>query len=98
VKIPVTAHHLIRSEAFIFLLQGGRSCKKTGARLHVFHLSTKEMSLFTNKIPWKENYCRSLYSSFMVYQWMIMQLRIFKWNPAVKTANDRKTVGSIARW
>jgi dihydroorotase len=26
--------------------------KKTGARLHIFHLSTaKEMDLFTNKIP-----------------------------------------------
>jgi dihydroorotase len=40
----------------IFLLQR-RSLlpKKTGARLHVFHLSTtKEMSLFTNKIPLEE--------------------------------------------
>jgi dihydroorotase len=44
--------------------------KKTGARLHIFHLSTaKEMDLFTNKIPLEQKKnCRSLYTPFMVYQ------------------------------
>ncbi|HAT75774.1 MAG TPA: dihydroorotase, partial [Flavobacterium sp.] len=50
--IPVTAHHLIRSEEACYLSSSKAIAlaKKTGARLHVFHLSTaKEMDLFTNK-------------------------------------------------
>jgi dihydroorotase len=39
---------------FVFF-QSNSIGKKTGARLHVFHLSTaKEMELFTNKIPLEE--------------------------------------------
>jgi dihydroorotase len=55
--IPVTAHHLIRSEEACYLSSSKAIAlaKKTGARLHVFHLSTaKEMELFSNKIPLEE--------------------------------------------
>jgi dihydroorotase len=52
--IPVSAHPLIRSAeaCYISSSKAIALAKKTGARLHVFHLSTaKEMELFTNKIP-----------------------------------------------
>jgi dihydroorotase len=52
--IPMKFHHLIRSEeaCYISSSKAIELAKKTGARLHVFHLSTaKEMKLFTNKIP-----------------------------------------------
>ena len=55
--IPVSAHHLIRSEEACYLSSSKAIAlaKKTGARLHIFHLSTaKEMDLFTNKIPLEE--------------------------------------------
>jgi dihydroorotase len=40
--IPVTAHHLIRSEEACYLSSSKAIAlaKKTGARLHVFHVST----------------------------------------------------------
>jgi hypothetical protein len=41
--------------------------KKTGARLHIFHLSTVDVDK-QKPIGTKENYCRSLYTPFMVYQ------------------------------
>jgi dihydroorotase len=53
-EVPVTAHHLIRSTEACYLSSSKAIAlaKKTGARLHIFHLSTaKEMDLFTNKIP-----------------------------------------------
>ena len=53
-EVPVTAHHLIRSEEACYLSSSKAIAlaKKTGARLHIFHLSTaREMELFTNKIP-----------------------------------------------
>jgi dihydroorotase len=58
--IPVTAHILSDlKKLVIFLLQRRSLLPKKQARVACFHLSTaKEMSLFTNKIPWKkENYC-----------------------------------------
>jgi dihydroorotase len=51
--VPVTVHHLIRSEeaCYISSSKAVALAKKTGARLHIFHLSTAKMDLFTNKIP-----------------------------------------------
>ena len=52
--IPMEYHALIRSEEACYLSSSKAIAlaKKTGARLHVFHLSTaKETALFDNKIP-----------------------------------------------
>src|SRR5690606_24493895 len=52
--IPMDCHHLIRSEEACYLSSSRAIAlaKKTGARLHVFHLSTaKETELFDNKLP-----------------------------------------------
>ena len=93
--IPVKFHHLIRSEEACYLSSSNaiELAKKTGARLHVFHLSTaKEMELFTNKIPLEEKQITAevcihhLWFTDEDYQ---TKGNFIKWNPAVKTANDR---------
>ena len=93
--IPVECHPLIRSEEACYLSssQAIALAKKTGARLHVFHLSTaKEMELFTNKIPLEEKQITAevcvhhLWFSDEDYK---TKGNFIKWNPAVKTAQDR---------
>ena len=54
--IPIQYHPIIRSEEACYLSSSKAIAlaKKTGARLHVFHLSTaKETALFDNSIPLK---------------------------------------------
>jgi dihydroorotase len=96
--IPVTAHHLIRSEEACYLSSSRAIAlaKKTGARLHVFHLSTaKEMELFTNKIPLEDKKITAevcvhhLWFSNEDYE---TKGNLIKWNPAVKTTDDRKAL------
>lgn len=93
--IPVTKHHLIRSEeaCYISSSKAIELAKKTGARLHVFHLSTaKEMDLFTNKVPLEE---KKITAEVCVHHlWFTdedykTKGNFIKWNPAVKTATDR---------
>ena len=53
-NIPIEKHHKIRSENACYLSSSKaiEIAKKTGARLHVFHLSTaKETHLFSNNKP-----------------------------------------------
>ena len=96
--IPVTLHHLIRSEeaCYISSSKAIALAKKTGARLHVFHLSTaKEMELFTNKIPLEEKKITAevcihhLWFSNEDYE---SKGNLIKWNPAVKTPQDREAL------
>ena len=96
--IPVQFHHLIRSAEACYLSSSKAIAlaKKTGARLHVFHLSTaKEMDLFTNKIPLEE---KKITAEVCVHHlWFTNEDydtkgNLIKWNPAVKTANDRKVL------
>ncbi|WP_426483707.1 dihydroorotase [Flavobacterium sp. 2] len=93
--IPVTAHHLIRSTeaCYISSSKAVALAKKTGARLHIFHLSTaKEMELFTNKIPLED---KKITAEVCVHHlWFTdedykTKGNYIKWNPAVKTAEDR---------
>lgn len=93
--IPPSAHPLIRSEEACWLSSSKAVAlaQKTGARLHVFHLSTaKEMSLFTNKIPLEKKQITAevcihhLWFSDQDYE---SKGNFIKWNPAVKTASDR---------
>lgn len=93
--IPVTAHHLIRSEEACYLSSSKaiELAKKTGARLHVFHLSTaKEMELFTNKIPLEEKQITAevcIHHLWFTNDDYATKGNFIKWNPAVKTATDR---------
>jgi dihydroorotase len=96
--VPVTAHHLIRSAeaCYISSSKAVALAKKTGARLHIFHLSTaKEMELFTNKIPLED---KKITAEVCVHHlWFTdedykTKGNFIKWNPAVKTATDRKAL------
>jgi dihydroorotase len=93
--IPVNKHHLIRSEEACYLSSSKAVdlAKKTGARLHVFHLSTgKEMDLFRNDIPLKE---KKITSEVCIHHLWFSEEdyntkgTLIKWNPAVKTVADR---------
>lgn len=93
--IPVEYHHLIRSEEACYLSSSKAIAlaKKTGARLHVFHLSTaKEMELFTNKIPLEE---KQITAEVCIHHLWFTDAdykskgNLIKWNPAVKTEADR---------
>lgn len=93
--IPVEYHHLIRSEEACYLSSSKaiELAQKTGARLHVFHLSTaKEMALFTNKIPLEE---KQITAEVCIHHLWFTDAdyktkgNLIKWNPAVKTAADR---------
>ncbi len=93
--IPIECHPLIRSEEACYLSSSRAIAlaKKTGARLHVFHLSTgKETDLFTNDIPLEEKKITAevcihhLWFSDSDYK---EKGSLIKWNPAVKTAQDR---------
>ncbi len=96
--IPVTAHHLIRSEEACYLSSSKaiELAKKTGARLHVFHLSTaKEMELFTNKIPLEEKLITAevcIHHLWFSNDDYATKGNFIKWNPAVKTATDREVL------
>ncbi|QBZ97398.1 dihydroorotase [Flavobacterium sangjuense] len=93
--IPIEFHHQIRSAeaCYISSSKAIELAKKTGARLHIFHLSTaKEMELFTNKIPLEEKQITAevcvhhLWFSDEDYK---TKGNFIKWNPAIKTADDR---------
>lgn len=96
--IPMQYHPLIRSAeaCYISSSKAIELAKKTGARLHVFHLSTaKEMELFTNKIPLEQKQITAevcvhhLWFSDEDYD---TKGSLIKWNPAVKTKEDREAL------
>jgi dihydroorotase len=93
--VPVTAHHLIRSEEACYLSSSKAVAlaQKTGARLHIFHLSTaKEMELFTNKIPLQDKKITAevcIHHLWFTNEDYATKGNFIKWNPAVKTAHDR---------
>jgi dihydroorotase len=93
--IPIEMHPEIRSEeaCYISSSRAIALAKKTGARLHVFHLSTeKETHLFSNKLPLAEKKITAevcvhhLYFTDKDYKAKGTQI---KWNPAVKTQKDK---------
>ncbi|MBT8266240.1 MAG: dihydroorotase [Bacteroidia bacterium] len=93
--IPIKYHPIIRSEDACYLSSSKAIAlaKKTGARLHVFHLSTgKETKLLSNKVPLKDKQITAevcvhhLWFSDEDYK---EKGTLIKWNPAVKTAADR---------
>ncbi|MFS4484298.1 dihydroorotase [Hyunsoonleella sp. 2307UL5-6] len=93
--IPLEKHPIIRSQEACYLSSSTaiKLAKETGARLHVFHLSTGiETNLFTNTIPLKDKKITAevcihhLWFSDEDYKKKGTHI---KWNPAVKTADDR---------
>lgn len=93
--IPIKCHPEIRSEeaCYISSSKAIQLAKKTGARLHVFHLSTaKETALFSNKKALKDKKITAevcihhLWFSDQDYE---KKGTLIKWNPAVKSVEDR---------
>lgn len=95
-NIPIKYHPIIRSEEACYLSSSNAIAlaKKTGARLHVFHLSTgKETDLFTNDVPLKD---KKITSEVCIHHLWFSDAdygekgTLIKWNPAVKTQTDRE--------
>ncbi|MDG2172242.1 MAG: dihydroorotase, partial [Flavobacteriaceae bacterium] len=94
-KIPIKFHSKIRNEdaCYISSSMAIDLAKKTGARLHVFHISTKkETNLFTNTINLKDKKITSEvcihHLTFTDDDYEKYGSRI-KWNPSIKTSNDQ---------
>lgn len=96
--IPVKFHPEIRSAEACYksTVKIIDLAKKTGARLHVFHLSTaKELELFTNKIPLEEKKITAevcIHHLWFSDEDYATKGNFIKWNPAVKSSEDRKAL------
>src|SRR5690606_10277622 len=93
--IPMEYHPLTRSEEACYLSSSRAIAlaKKTGARLHVFHLSTaKETELFDNKLPLEKKKITAevcIHNLWFTDKDYKEKGTFIKWNPAVKTEKDR---------
>ena len=96
--IPVKFHPEIRSVEACYksTVKIIALAKRTGARLHVFHISTaKELDLFTNKIPLEEKQITAevcIHHLWFSDEDYATKGNLIKWNPAVKSADDRKAL------
>ncbi|MDT0685178.1 dihydroorotase [Autumnicola psychrophila] len=96
--IPIELHPKIRSAEACYKSSSRAVAlaKKTGARLHVFHVSTaKEISLFSNKKPLKD---KKITAEVCIHHlWFndsdyAKKGTFIKWNPAVKTEKDQQAL------
>ena len=93
--IPIEKHPIIRSHEACYLSSSKAIAlaKETGARLHVFHLSTaKETELFDNSIPLAEKKITAevcIHHLWFTAEDYSEKGTHIKWNPAVKNAEDR---------
>ena len=96
--IPIAKHPIIRSHeaCYISSSKAIALAKETGARLHVFHLSTAiETELFDNTIPLKD---KKITAEVCVHHlWFSAddyaeKGTLIKWNPAVKNEADRSAL------
>lgn len=96
--IPIELHPVIRSEeaCYISSSKAVALAKKTGARLHVFHVSTaKELKLFEGKKNLKD---KKITAEVCIHHlWFndsdyLKKGTLIKWNPAVKTKKDQEAL------
>lgn len=96
--IPIEMHPKIRSEEACFLSSSKAVAlaRKTGARLHVFHLSTaKELELFDAKKALKD---KKITAEVCIHHLWFNDSdysekgTFIKWNPAVKTKQDQEAL------
>lgn len=96
--IPVKFHPEIRSVEACYksTVKVIDLAKRTGARLHVFHISTaKELDLFSNKIPLEEKQITAevcIHHLWFSDEDYATKGNFIKWNPAVKAASDREAL------
>jgi len=96
--IPVALHPQIRNAeaCFISSSKAVALAKKTGARLHVFHLSSaQEMDLFRNDIPLAE---KKITAEVCIHHLWFNDSdyadkgTLIKWNPAIKSERHQKAL------
>ncbi len=94
-NVPIEAHPLIRSDKACYKSSklAVSLAKIHNTRLHVLHLSTaKEMELFDNSVPLEK---KRITSEVCIHHLWFNSTdynkygTLIKWNPAVKTQNDR---------
>ena len=96
--IPIELHPKIRSEeaCYISSSKAVALAKKTGARLHVFHISTaKELKLFESRKPLKDKMITAevcIHHLWFNDQDYNRKGTFIKWNPAVKTQKDQEAL------
>lgn len=96
--IPIEKHPVIRSHDACYRSSSRAIAlaKETGARLHVFHLSTaKETDLFDNSIPLAEKKITAevcTHHLWFTSEDYAEKGTFIKWNPAVKNADDREAL------
>src|SRR6056297_621123 len=101
-QIPFSMHPEIRSAEACYLSSSKavELANKTGARLHILHLSTaKEMSLFAaghgcNKKITAEGCVHHLWFDDSSYE---EKGSLIKWNPAIKSFDDREALREAVR-
>ncbi len=96
--IPVKFHPKIRSAEACYdaSSRAVALAKKHGTRLHILHISTaKELELFDNRIPLEE---KKITAEACIHHLWFSEAdyeekgNFIKWNPAVKTAQDREAI------
>ena len=96
--IPIEKHPEIRSHEACYLSSSRAIAlaKETGARLHIFHLSTaQETNLFDNSLPLAEKKITAEVCTH--HLWFTSEDykekgTFIKWNPAVKNKEDREAL------
>ena len=97
-NVPIIEHPKIRSHDACFKSSSlaVSLAKKYSSRLHVLHISTsKELGLFTNKVPLSE---KKITSEVCIHHLTFTdddykeKGAFIKWNPAVKTADDQSAL------
>ncbi|GEM65545.1 dihydroorotase [Sphingobacterium faecium NBRC 15299] len=96
--LTIDMHPLIRSAeaCYISSSKAVELAKKNNTRLHILHISTaKEIALFRNDIPLAEKLITT--EACIHHMWFsdadyAAKGNFIKWNPAVKTANDRDEI------
>ncbi|MEQ8714374.1 MAG: dihydroorotase [Cyclobacteriaceae bacterium] len=96
--VPIEAHPLVRSAEACYKSSSMavELAKQFDAQLHILHISTaKEISLFDNSIPLAKK--RITAEACIHHMWFddsdyAEKGTLIKWNPAVKTAQDREAV------
>lgn len=94
--IPIKFHPAIRSHKACFLSsqKAINLGKKTNAKIHIFHISTAdEIEFFDNSIPLKDKKITSevcIHHLWFDDTFYKEKGNLIKWNPAIKTKNDRE--------
>ena len=96
--VPITCHPEIRSEEACYRSssKAAELASKYNTRLHILHISTaKELSLFSNDKPIEEKRITS--EACIHHLWFTdkdyeTKGSLIKWNPAVKTQQDRDAI------